>query len=186
MDNKAQQYIDDARRFQKCGDHEFAISTLQLAQQMDVQKEYYVEIQKLLSFSYRKINNYEMALYHINNAINWNAKMVGLKAQTEYAICLMNKGIIYEDNKHYSKAVNTYRMAVDIFISLYQDNPDEYGLIINALITLGSFYYKQNDFRKAKCTLESSLKYFGEGKETDRRYVTICSTLRELETQQEG
>ena len=74
MSKQVQNFIDDARRFQRCSDHDLAISSLQLAQQEDHHKEHEIEIQKLFSLSYRKIGNYNMALLHINNAINQNAK----------------------------------------------------------------------------------------------------------------
>ena len=103
MSKQVQNFIDDARRFQRCSDHDLAISSLQLAQQEDHHKEHEIEIQKLFSLSYRKIGNYNMALLHINNAINQNAKRNNDKqAQNEHAICLMNKGIIYEESKRYS------------------------------------------------------------------------------------
>ena len=73
MSKQVQNFIDDARRFQRCSDHDLAISSLQLAQQEDHHKEHEIEIQKLFSLSYRKIGNYNMALLHNNNAINQNA-----------------------------------------------------------------------------------------------------------------
>lgn len=182
MSKQVQDYIDDARQFQRCADHELAISSLQLAQQEDQHREHEIEIQKLFSLSYRKIGNYNMALLHINHAINRNAKRNNSKqAQSEHAVCLMNKGIIYEECKRYNNALDCYIPAVDAFISLHKDNPDEHGLIINALLTLGLFYYNRSDFKKAKDTLESALTYFGEGKENDRRYLAICNTLLELQ-----
>lgn len=182
MSNQVQNYIDDARRFQRCGDHEFAISSLQLAQQEDRLKEHELQIQKLFSLSYRKMGNYNMALLHINNAINRNTKHNSSKQlQNEHAVCLMNKGIIYEECKCYDDALDCYIPAVDAFISLHNDNPDEHGLIINALLTLGLFYYKRGCFEKSKDALNLALTYFHEGKEDDRRYVAICNTLQELQ-----
>lgn len=182
MSKQVQNYINDARRFQRCGDHEFAISSLQLAQQEDHFKEHEIEIQKLFSLSYRKIENYNMALLHINNAINRNAKHNNsTQVQNEHAVCLMNKGIIYEECKRYDNALDCYISAVDTFISLHKDNPEEYGLIINALLTLGLFYYNRNNLEKAKATLESALPYFGNEKENDRRYLAICNMLQEFQ-----
>lgn len=176
MSKQVQNFIDDARRFQRCSDHDLAISSLQLAQQEDHHKEHEIEIQKLFSLSYRKIGNYNMALLHINNAINQNAKRNNDKqAQNEHAICLMNKGIIYEESKRYDNALDCYISAVDTFISLHKNNPEEHGLIINALLTLGLFYYKRGNFESAKDTLESALTYFGEGRKNDRRYLAICN-----------
>lgn len=177
-----QTYIDDARRFQRCGDHEFAIASLQLARQEDRRNEYEVEIQKLLSLSYRKMGNYDMALLHINNAINQNAKMNNsIRLRDEYAVCLMNKGIIYEECKRDDNALNCYIPAVNEFISLHKDNLDKHGLIINALLTLGLFYYKRGNFKKSREVLELALTYFHDGKESDRRYIAICNTIHELE-----
>lgn len=119
MSKQVQNFIDDARRFQRCSDHDLAISSLQLAQQEDHHKEHEIEIQKLFSLSYRKIGNYNMALLHINNAINQNAKRNNDKqAQNEHAICLMNKGIIYEESKRYDNALDCYISAVDTFASI--------------------------------------------------------------------
>lgn len=70
MSKQVQNFIDDARRFQRCSDHDLAISSLQLAQQEDHHKEHEIEIQKLFSLSYRKIGNYNMALLHINNSLS--------------------------------------------------------------------------------------------------------------------
>lgn len=135
MSKQVQNFIDDARRFQRCSDHDLAISSLQLAQQEDHHKEHEIEIQKLFSLSYRKIGNYNMALLHINNAINQNAKRNNDKqAQNEHAICLMNKGIIYEESKRYDNALDCYISAVDTFISLHKNNPEEHGLIIKIWI----------------------------------------------------
>ena len=73
MSKQVQNFIDDARRFQRCSDHDLAISSLQLAQQEDHHKEHEIEIQKLFSLSYRKIGNYNMALLHINNSTGANS-----------------------------------------------------------------------------------------------------------------
>lgn len=79
MSKQVQNFIDDARRFQRCSDHDLAISSLQLAQQEDHHKEHEIEIQKLFSLSYRKIGNYNMALLHINNSFSRNSAVVNLK-----------------------------------------------------------------------------------------------------------
>lgn len=73
MSKQVQNFIDDARRFQRCSDHDLAISSLQLAQQEDHHKEHEIEIQKLFSLSYRKIGNYNMALLHINKLYAFSA-----------------------------------------------------------------------------------------------------------------
>ena len=71
MSKQVQNFIDDARRFQRCSDHDLAISSLQLAQQEDHHKEHEIEIQKLFSLSYRKIGNYNMA--SINFFLQWSS-----------------------------------------------------------------------------------------------------------------
>jgi tetratricopeptide (TPR) repeat protein len=65
MPSQAQQYIDDARRFQKNGNYELAIALLTQASQQKLSPTHELEIQKLLSFNYRKAGNFDMALFHI-------------------------------------------------------------------------------------------------------------------------
>lgn len=179
MTDIVQDYIEDARRFAKCGDYELAISPLQLAQKADQHKAHEVEVQKLFSFNYRKMRNFDMALLHINNSINRTTKdKNSMHAQNEYAICLMNKGLIYEECHRNSNALDCYSHAVDSFISLYKSNPDEHGIIINTLITLGLFYYKQCSYVEANGTFELALPYFGAEKETDQRYLVIRNILQ--------
>ena len=74
MPSQAQQYIDDARRFQKNGNYELAIALLTQASQQKLSPTHELEIQKLLSFNYRKAGNFDMALFHINNALNLFSK----------------------------------------------------------------------------------------------------------------
>lgn len=182
MPSQIQKFIDDARHFQRTGNYELAIASLSLAHQKNQSKEHEIEIQKLLSFNYRKIKNFDMALLHINNALRLNEERSNSKdAQSEKAICLMNKGIICEESLRYDKALDCYLLAVNIIIALYKGTPDQYGLIINALFTLGTYYYNRNQFDSAYEVLKSSLIYFGDGKELDRRYLAICNTLQELQ-----
>jgi tetratricopeptide (TPR) repeat protein len=92
----------------------------------------------------------------------------------------MNKGIIFEEQNHYNKALECYLPALDIFIKLFNSEADNYGLIINALLTIGLLYYNQHNYVKSKEYLERSLPYFVENKENDRRYLAIINTLSEL------
>jgi tetratricopeptide (TPR) repeat protein len=92
----------------------------------------------------------------------------------------MNKGIIYEEMNRSKDAIVCYLHAIKIFVQLYENKPIEYGKIINAMFTLGHCNYKNRLFDKAQETLQSTLQYFGEGKENDRRYIAICNTLEEL------
>lgn len=93
MSKQVQNFIDDARRFQRCSDHDLAISSLQLAQQEDHHKEHEIEIQKLFSLSYRKIGNYNMALLHINSANYWDWRSESYSNNILETISLF-KGII--------------------------------------------------------------------------------------------
>lgn len=176
------QYIEDAQRLQKCGDHDVAVSMLTRALCEDKQEMFAVEIHKLLSFSHRKLGNNELALVHINRAIG----LVQDKTKTnqsiyEYAVCLMNKGVVCESAKRYDSALESYQSAVTIFQEVQRSNPEHSGALINALITLGLFYINQNKQVEARECLTSALDYFGADKETDRRYVAICNTLTELQ-----
>ena len=176
MNSELKTFINDAHNFQNYGQYDLAIDSLKQAQQLDQQHELETEIQKLLSFNYRKLGDFNMALFHINNAINSITNV-----QTEdYAICLMNKGIIFEEQKSSNKAIKCYLSALDIFTDLFNHDTDNYGKIINAFMTIGMFYYNCHDYLKTKKYLESALPYFDENKETDRQYLAIINTLSEL------
>lgn len=175
-------HITDSRNFQKHGQYELAIDTLKQAQAKDKQHKFEVEIQKRLSFNYRKLGDFNMALLQINNAINSIDRQIrSEKSQSEYAICLMNKGVIYEEIKNANKALECYLPALDIFITLYNSDLDNYGIIINALYTIGLLYYNQCNYSKATEYLKGALPYFGADKKIDRRYLAITKILAELE-----
>lgn len=179
--------IDDARRFQQFGEYDLAIESLKTAQSIDIKKKHDIEIQKLMSFNCRKLGNYNMALLYINNALNSlrakSHQMSNKSMRNEYAICLMNKGVVYEEKGEPNKAINCYLEALDIFLSIYKDDIDNYGIIINALFTIGSLYYNQHKYPKAKEYFEKAIDYFenDKNKEQDRRYIALNNILREIE-----
>lgn len=96
MSKQVQNFIDDARRFQRCSDHDLAISSLQLAQQEDHHKEHEIEIQKLFSLSYRKIGNYNMALLGNDNC-HWLCKRSGFITLPSLGyLCSRFSAVFYE------------------------------------------------------------------------------------------
>lgn len=171
--------IEDSRRFQKHGQYDDAISCLNKARMQNYDNTYTVEIEKLLSFNYRKLENFDLALYHINNAIN-AIPLLTNEEKNNRAICLMNKGIIYEERNSVDQALLSYLEALNIFLALHDPNGENNGIIINALITISLLYDKQGKYKKEIEYLQQALEYFGTGKENDRRYVSIINTLSEL------
>ncbi len=180
MNNLPQDYINDARNFQVAGQYDLAINSLEYAQQLDVNNKYYSEIQKLLCFNYRKLGNFNMALLYINNAIN-SFSNIDTENQKEYAICLMNKGVIYDEQSSFIKALDCYLPALNIFKAICDNETDSYGLIINALFNVGTLYYKIHDYKNATKHFKASIPYFGDCKETDVRYLTIMKILSEID-----
>jgi len=171
-------YINDARNFQRHGQYDLAIESLNQAQRIDIQHQFEVEIQKLLAFNYRKLGDFSLALFHINNAINSAfSKESTEKAHEEYAVCLMNKGVIYEEMSEQAKAIKCYIPALKIIIDLFNSDPENFGMIINAFLTIGLLYYNQKRYLKAKEYFEQALPYFGDGKESDIRYIKIIGIL---------
>lgn len=177
---KLETYISDARNFQKYGQYNYAIDSLCKAKELDQQHEYEAEIEKLLSFNYRKLGDYERALIYINNAIRINSAIITDKSKKECAICFMNKGIIYEELKQKDKVLECYLPALKIFTDLFDSDPANYGLIINTLMTIGMFYYEQQMYSKAREYLEKTFPYFDFDKRSDRRYTAIINTLEEI------
>lgn len=172
--------IEDARNFQKCGQYDLAIDSLKKAQKINSQCESFIEVEKLLSFNYRKLGEYTLALFHINKALNRLRTQNKKEESREYAICLMNKGVIYEEMGKSTQAIECYLPALKILIGLYNSSPENFGIIINALLTVGFLYYDQQQYSMAKEFFEQAIPYFGSEKETDRRYVKIMELLKEI------
>ena len=172
-------YIEDARNFQRHGQYDLAIETLWRARECDIQHVFEAEIQKLLSFNYRKLGKFDLALLHINAAVNLTKNKD--KAKEEYAICLMNKGVLYEEIGDSEKALECYLPALEIFTNLLSAKPEKHGIIINALLTIGLLYYRQKQYLDAKEHVECALPYFGYNKETDRRHLKVKEILEEID-----
>lgn len=180
MPSMSEMFIKDARNFQKYGQYDLAIESLHNAQIETLTCKQKVEIQKLLSFNYRKLENYSMALYHINNALSLSSNAELL--QEEYAICLMNKGVVYEELGKNHEALDCYLSAFKIFNELFDSNPSKYGMLLNAFLSIGLLYYKMEDYSNAKIYFEKSIPYFDDDRENDRRYLMIINLLAELKT----
>lgn len=172
-------YIEDARNFQKHAQYDLAIEALLAAIEVDYQHVFEAEIQKLLCFNYRKLGEFDLALLHINAAVNLTKSTETSKE--EYAICLMNKGVVYEEIGDSEKALKCYLPALTIFTNLLNAKPEKHGIIINALLTIGLLYYHQKQYADAKGYFERALLYFGDSKEMDRRYLKINELLEEID-----
>lgn len=174
-------YIEDARNFQKHGQYDLAIASLEKAKELDTKHEFWVEIEKLLSFNYRKLGQYSSALLHINDAIYFaQSKRTETAVNEEYAICLMNKGVIYEAMGKSENAIECYLPAIKILIDLFGASSENFGKIINALLTVGLLYYNKKQYSRAKEFFEQAIPYFGERKETDIRYIKILELLQDI------
>lgn len=149
---------------------------------------------KLLCLIERKIGNYESALNVIKNAIDVARNVIDevgtddvdafASAIETYAICLMNQGIVYDQQRIYTNAIPIYRKAKELFQQIYFRNPENPGILINALFTLGMALYNNGDVLVAKETFEETLPLFQENfdgsKELDERYHAILSILESI------
>lgn len=176
--------IQDVRAFQSTGMHDEAIALLKGAEIIAESISDKIEIYKLLCFNLRKTDQMSLALVYINKAINYAKKQMEMCSISdnimEYAICLMNRGVIYDALKSYNKAIDSYYIASNHLINLYENNEFEGGIIINSLINLGMAYYENGQIYEARNTLEKALSYFSTNYENDIRYISIINTLNEL------
>ncbi len=149
---------------------------------------------KLLCLIERKIGNYESALNVIKNAVDIARNIIDevgtddidafASAIETYAICLMNQGVVYDQQGIYESAIPIYRKAKELFQQIYIRNPENPGILINALFTLGMALYNNGDVLTAKGTFEEALPLFQENfdgsKELDERYHAIMSILESI------
>jgi len=167
--------IADARNFHKHGMYDEALTLLSSFSNAIPKSLYLVEIYKLMSFNYRKLEDNDLALYNISSALSLIEKLrtdsYSLDLDREYAICLMNKGVILEVKNQIEKAIPVYSEALNIFTVLYSKSEVDEGVIINALITLGTAYYNQKNYKNARKHLKDAIPYFAENKENDRQKI---------------
>lgn len=149
---------------------------------------------KLMCLIERKIGNYESALNVIKNAVDIARNIIDeietddvdafASAIETYAICLMNQGIVYDQQRIYANAIPIYRKAKELFQQIYIRNPENPGILINALFTLGMALFNNGDVFVAKETFEEALPLFQENfdgsKELDERYYAIMSILESI------
>ena len=142
----------------------------------------------------RKIGNYESALNVIKNAVDIARNIIDevgtddidafASAIETYAICLMNQGVVYDQQGMYENAIPIYRKAKELFQQIYLRSPKNPGILINALFTLGMALYNNGDVLTAKETFEEALPLFQENfdgsKELDERYHVIMSILESI------
>lgn len=172
--------IDDARKFNRYCLYEEALEKLNEVLLPIKYKDLECDILKLKSFTYRKLQEYDMALIYINRALQCASHNNIVDKDITYAICLMNKGVIYDEQRKYFEAIRVYLEAVDIFRNAFKETNDE-GKLINALINLGTAYFQNQQYKLARKVLEEALIYFKGDKFNDRRYVYIKNILEQIE-----
>ena len=176
-----EEIISQAREYSSCGEYDWAILQLYEALNGKTTVEQEISIRKLLCLCYRKQENYSAALLQINTAIRVNAKRdYTPDVVEEKAICQMNKGIVYEAAGDFSKALTCFIPATNTIISLHKDSPESYGMIINALITLGACYERCGELQNAVDTLNKCYDYFTGSPDNDRRYIAVNNTISDL------
>ena len=183
MDNRSI-LISDARKFQRYGEHELAVQFLERAQKLCSYNEELADIEMLKSFSYRVLEEYETALWSINNAISIITDIGN--HEKKYARYLMNKGIILECLEKDVDAISTYTEAIDIFRRMNNVDDEARRLLINALITISLLFEKKGIFSEAKNNLEEAKSLFRENEKEDIRYSSIINTLNSYENIMEG
>ncbi len=190
MSINAETYIMDSRSFQRCGEYDLAIDSLFKAKSVDNDRRHEVEIHKLLSYNFRKLGQFESALLYINYALNAVRGLIQKSgeeeqelARLEFAICLMNKGVVYEEMGKVENALECYHPALEILLRLYEHDSSFSGVVINALFTIGALYYNNRQFSESKEYLKMALSFFEseERREEDRRYIAIINTLKTIE-----
>lgn len=176
--------INDARIFQKYCLFDEAITCLSKIELPIKDKNLEYDILKLLSFNYRKLQEYSFALIYINQAIKCIQVGKGIvNRNSAMAVCLMNKGVIYDEQKKYKEAIKIYISAIELFKQDYKETGDG-GKLINALINLGIAYYNNFQLAYAKGCFYDAISYFGDDKNNDRRYEYIIQMLEKIENEE--
>ena len=157
-------------------------------------KQQIIEVYKILCLTERKLGNYEAAINAIQKATNVARILIDevgtnnvdsyASAIETYAICLMNQGVVYDQQGIYLKAIPLYQKANALFRQIYLRNPENPGIFINSLYTLGMALLNNGNLFEAREIFKESLPLFEENfdgiKELDERFYTIISILKSI------
>lgn len=186
--------IKDAKVLNNKNDYNASKKILVSLFEEELSNQQTIDACKLLCLTERKLGNYEAALNVIKNAVEvarnaideegtGNVDVFASAIET-YAICLVNQGIVYDQQGIYASAIPIYRKAKELFQQIYFRNPENPGILINALFTLGMALLNNGDVLVAKETFEEALPLFQENfdgrKELDERYHAIMSILESI------
>lgn len=164
---------------------------LALLLEKELDKQQLIDTYKILCLTERKLGNYEAALDAIEKAINIAQNIIDevdinninsyVSAIKAYAVCLMNQGVVYDQQGIYCKAIPIYQKANELFRQIYLRNSENPGILINSLYTLGKAFLNNGNILNARKIFEESLPLFEENfdgnKDLDERYYEITSIL---------
>lgn len=171
--------IDEIRYFQRYELHEEALEMANKVMIESLEPMERVTLYKLMTLSYRKLRCFDYALQYICKAIKIVENEIELKEDKrldkELAICLMNKGVIYDAQQNYNEACLIYRKAISIFRSL---NDLDSGILLNALINYGDALCNLRLQSKAVFIFREALNLVE--KEDDIRYTYLNKKLDDL------
>ena len=183
--------IGDARALNTKLDYTRSKEVLISLLEKELTNQQTIEVCKVLCLVERKMGNYAAykAIEKATNIARNDIEEIGTNnvdsyaaAIETYAICLMNQGVIFDQQCIYSMAIPIYRKANDLFRQLYFRKPENPGVLINSLYTLGMALFNDGKMSSAKEIFEESLlllgKNFDGDREQDERYGTIISILR--------
>ncbi len=103
---------------------------------------------------FKKMSDYEKALQYVNNSYQMYKKIADVKGiKTGVALCLKEKGSIYQDMGNFDKALE-YGLKV---LELNTAAANQHG-IASSLYILGRIYYSQNRYEDAIKNMQQSMK----------------------------
>lgn len=119
--------------------------------------EYYCTICKLLALCYRRSNMPDEAIYILSDAIKFSKKKYlqsdSAKYYREYAVLLVNLGIVYDARGDKIQALEEYKNAEEVFKHI-QDNNSLFKLFL----TMCNTYYDTGNLDKAAEVLDQAVE----------------------------
>lgn len=139
---------------------------------------------KQLSYCYRKKRDVSNAVLYAKQAVDL-AKRINSQDESQahrksLGICYMHIGSIYDEIKEYFKAMIYYKKGCQCLEKVYGKDTNEYSVLANALISLGTVYYNLLDFKNAAEIFRRTKEILGDN-HSDIRYVYAERYLSEIE-----
>ena len=180
--------------FRREGDYDEAISLYQKAvvlieDHIDLKYRYETRIYRQMCFCYRKIGKIDTAIHFGQKSVR-SAKKNCMKYDQNkenriaLANCYMNLGVVYDESKQYTEAVQYYQEGVDIFKGYCDEDFAARNSYINAILSIGTAMFQLGQLDDSQIYFQHIINFMQSDKD-DGRYIYAIKYINMIHQKKE-